>query len=108
MRAKAFRRQQLTEEKQETSSVHRTAQELCGSRGGRPGLPVPNSLYSLYSLYGRCGRTATLNEHFQSELKSCVEVEVDVVGLPSLIDLVVSVDVKHHCLKEKEIFDQCA
>ena len=31
------------------------AQELCESRGGRPGLPVPNSLH------GHCGRKATLN-----------------------------------------------
>ena len=31
------------------------AQELCWSRGGRPGLPVPNSPYGL------CGRKATLN-----------------------------------------------
>ena len=31
------------------------AQELCESRGGRPGLPVPNSPYSL------C-RQSTLNE----------------------------------------------
>ena len=30
------------------------AQELCESRGGRPGLPVPNSPYCL------CGRKATL------------------------------------------------
>ena len=30
------------------------AQELCESRGGRPGLPVPNSSYDL------CGRKATL------------------------------------------------
>ena len=30
------------------------AQELCESRGGRPGLPVPNSPYGL------CGRKATL------------------------------------------------
>ena len=29
------------------------AQELCESRGGRPGLPVHNSLYGL------CGRKAT-------------------------------------------------
>ena len=33
------------------------AQELCESRGGRPGLSVPNSPYSL------CGRKATLNSH---------------------------------------------
>ena len=32
------------------------AQELCESRGGRPGLPVPNSRYSL------CGRKPTLEE----------------------------------------------
>ena len=31
------------------------AQELCESRGGCPGLPVPNSLYGLW------GRKATLN-----------------------------------------------
>ena len=31
------------------------AQELCESRGGRPGLPVPNSPYDL------CGRKAILN-----------------------------------------------
>ena len=31
------------------------AQELCESRGGRPGLPVPNSPYDL------CGRKATLS-----------------------------------------------
>ena len=38
-----------------TMSLHETrAQELCESRGGRPGLPVPNSPYGL------CGRTATL------------------------------------------------
>ena len=32
------------------------AQELCESRGGRPGLSVPNSPYGL------CGRKATLSE----------------------------------------------
>ena len=30
-------------------------QELCESRGGHPGLPVPNSPYGL------CGRKATMN-----------------------------------------------
>ena len=34
---------------------HSRAKELCESRGGRPGLPVPNSPYGL------CGRKATLN-----------------------------------------------
>ena len=32
-------------------------QELCESRGGRPGLPLPESPYSL------CGRKATLNSN---------------------------------------------
>ena len=32
-------------------------QELCESRGDRPGLPVPNSPY------GFCGREATLNSN---------------------------------------------
>ena len=31
-----------------------------------------------------------------SELRSCVKVEVAVLGSPSLINLVVSVDVKQH------------
>ena len=31
------------------------AQELCESRSGRPGLPVPNNPYGL------CGRKVTLN-----------------------------------------------
>ena len=34
------------------------AQELCESRGGRNGLPVPNSSYGL------CGRKATLNSNW--------------------------------------------
>ena len=34
-------------------------QELCESRGFRPGLPVPNSLY------GPCGRKATLKNRAQ-------------------------------------------
>ena len=33
-----------------------SVQELCGGRGGRPGLPVPNSPYGL------CGRKATFKE----------------------------------------------
>ena len=37
------------------TEVGAKAQELCESRGGRPGLPVPNSPYGL------CGRKATLN-----------------------------------------------
>ena len=68
-------------------------QELCESRGGRPGLPDPNSQYGL------CGRKATLNSNSNSnakELRSCVKVEVDVLGSPSLIVRRVSVDVKQH------------
>ena len=36
-------------------SVKDRAQELCEGRDGRPGLPVPNSLYGL------CGPRAVLN-----------------------------------------------
>ena len=81
------------------------AEELCESRSGRPGLPVRNSPYGL------CGRNAALNGFFflfffisieldhsgqRSELQSCVKVEVDVLGSPSLIVFMVSVDVKQH------------
>ena len=63
-------------------------QELCESRGGRAGLPVPDSPYGL------CGRIATLNT--TSELRSCVEDEVAVLGSPPLIVRTVYVDVKRH------------
>ena len=85
-----------------------TAQELCESRGGRPGLPVSNSPYGLCgrkatlnstgselrmcesrdcrpglpfsnSPYGLCGRKTTLNST-GSELWSCVKVEVAALG----------------------------
>ena len=65
------------------------AQELYESSGGRPRLPVPNSPCGL------CGRKATLNCCI-SELRSCMKVQVDVLGSPSLIVLMVSVDVKRH------------
>ena len=48
--------------------------------------PVPNKPYGL------CGRKATLNM-LLSEFRSCVKVEVDVLSCPSLIVLMVSVDV---------------
>ena len=48
-------------------------QELCESRGGRPGLPVPNSPYGFFE------RKATLNK-----AQSCVKVEVDDLGSPSV------------------------
>ena len=57
------------------------AQELCESRGGRPGFPVPDSPYGL------CGRKATLN--LNSELGSCVKVEMAVLGSLSLTVLMV-------------------
>ena len=71
------------------------AQELCESRGGRPDLPVPNSPY------GFCGRKATLNLNVSvSEFRTCVKVEVDALGSPSLTIPTVSVVVKQH-LKKK-------
>ena len=45
---------------------------------------------SLVSPYGLCGRKATLNLN-SSELRSCVKVEVAVLGSPSLIVRTVSV-----------------
>ena len=56
-----------------------SAQELCESRGGRPGLPVPNSPYGL------CGRKATLNLTERVQSSETVKEEVDVQGSPSLI-----------------------
>ena len=56
----------------ETRVGRRKAQEnLCESRGGRAGLPVPNKPD------GFCGRKATLEEE---EARSCVKVEVAVLG----------------------------
>ena len=68
------------------------AQELCERAGGRTGLPVPNSPYGL------CGRKVTLNSNVP-ELWSCVKVEVDDLGSPSLISLMVSVALKQHELQ---------
>ena len=96
--------------------------ELCESRGGRPGLPIPNSQYGLFgrkatlknrahklcesrgtrrglpapnSPYGLCGRKATLEREKKkkggtvcSEVRSCVKVEVAVLGSPSIIVLI--------------------
>ena len=51
-----------------------------------PGSTVPRGPYGL------CGRTAALNcAGIGSELRSCVKVEVAVLGFPSLISLAVSV-----------------
>ena len=66
-------------------------QELCESRGDRPGLPVPNRPYGL------CGRKATLNSNtHRAELRSCMKVKVAVLGSPSLIVRTVSLSVKKH------------
>ena len=51
------------------------------------GSPVPNIPYGL------CGRKAILKLN-QPELWSCVKIEVDVLGSPTLIVLMASVDVK--------------
>ena len=65
-------------------------QELRESRGGwAPGFPVPKNSY------GFCGRKATLN-NLSSELRSCVKVDLDVLGSPSLKVHMVSVDVRQH------------
>ena len=62
------------------------------SGDGRPGLLVP------YKPYGFCGRKSTMKEEEEriSELRSCVEVEVAVLGSPSLAVVMVFVDVKQH------------
>ena len=57
-----------------------TAQELCESRGGRPGLPVPNSPYCF------CGHKATLKNRAQALCES----RGGRPGLPSLIVRTVS------------------
>ena len=51
---------------------------------------VPNSPY------GRCGREAILNFIGSSEFRSCVKVEVAVLGSPSLTSPMASLDVKQH------------
>ena len=63
-------------------------QELCESRAGRPGLPVPNGSYGL------CGRKATLNPSLRP--RELCESRGVRPGLPSpsLKVLMVSVDVK--------------
>ena len=92
------------------------AQELCESRGGRPGFPVPISHHGLCgrkatlknrahelcesrgcrpglpvpkSPYGLCGRKATFEEKkfWYSEFRSCVKVEGNDLGFLSLIVL---------------------
>ena len=79
-----FLSERTTMKKIRDSLTASKAQELCESGGGRPGFPVPNSPCGL------CGRKATLNlNRGVSELRSCVKVEVAVLGSPSLIVLTV-------------------
>ena len=66
---------------------------LCESRGGRPGLPI------LINPYGLSGRKATLNV-LVSELRNCLNVEVAVLGSPTLIVRTASEDARQH-LKRK-------
>ena len=60
------------------------AEELCESRGGCAGLPVPNKPYHVF-LWTESNTELSM----ESELKSCVNVEVAVLGSPSLISLIV-------------------
>ena len=75
-----------------TELCHSSGLEMCEVEVDVLGSHVPNSSYGL------CGRKATLNiKSVVSELRSCVKVEVDVLGSPSLIVLnVVYADVKQH------------
>ena len=50
------------------------AQELCESRGGRPGLPV------LDKPHGFCGRKATLNQSSLCRLGKRIELPVGIFG----------------------------
>ena len=59
------------------------------NRSGRPGLPVPNSPYGL------CGRKVTVNEE-SAELRSCVKIEVNVLGSLPVIVHTAPVNVRQH------------
>ena len=53
------------------SNVSLSAQELCESRGGRHGLPVPR-----ISPYGLCGRKATLEEEASNSVRHVIAREI--------------------------------
>ena len=96
---------------------------MCESRGGRLGLPIPSKPtvsvdVKQHSIkrdishpvpnkpYGFCGRQAPCLLTYQiSELRSCVKVEVAVLGSPcpckTVVVLTVSVDVKQHGRRRK-------
>ena len=65
--------------------------ELCESRGDRPGRSPRPSYSSLWSLWTFQADMSAWNVHRYSG--ACVKVEVTVLGSPSLIILMVSVDV---------------
>ena len=54
-----------------------------GGGGGGVGGASFSSLAAHNKPYGFCGRKATLNQYFSSKFRSCVEVEVAVLGFPS-------------------------
>ena len=70
-----------------------SAQELCESRGGRPGLPVPNK-----EAYDFCIRTATLQQQhlLLFSAQELCESRSSRPGLPVPDKPMVSVDVKRH------------
>ena len=61
--------------------------QLCGSRGGRPGFPVPNGFYGL------CGRKATSNlnkDRQNSGTQELCESRGGRPGLPVVLIIMVS------------------
>ena len=62
------------------------------SRGEHPGLLSPSLIVRRVSV----DVNNTELEHSQTELRSCVKIEVAVLGSPSLIVRTVSVDIKQH------------
>ena len=64
---------------------------MCGGGGGMEGWGGGGGRW-IEALYTRLH----CHHHNATEFRSCVKVEVDVLGSPSLISLMVSVDVKQH------------
>ena len=60
----------------DVKELERSEQELCQGRGGRAGLPVPNSPYGL------CGRKATLEEEEDGKTQELCESLGGFPGLP--------------------------
>ena len=107
------------------SSMKVRVQELCESRGGRPGLPVLMSLtvsvdvkqhwtlslicqptskdIKLYIIIISMNTTALFRTCSEDRPQELREVEVDVLGSSSLIVRTVSVDVKQHWTLKAEL-----